>query len=80
MEARKLAILVYAHHRLHERACGGSEDAQLEKGAVMLPSFPTSSVLPRKRSWRVTLLARASAERERSISRGKSTCQRCGGV
>ncbi len=60
--------------------CGGSENAQLETGAVMLPSFPTSSVFPRNRSWRVTPLAPASAERERSISRGKSTCQRWGGV
>ena len=50
------------------------------EGRGQATQLPTSSVFPRKRSWRVTPLARASAERERSISRGKSTCQRCGGV
>jgi len=39
-----------------------------------------SSVLPSIRSWNVTPLARASAARARSISRGKSTSHRCGGV
>ena len=53
---------------------------QLEIGAVRLPMRPTSSVLPRKRSCRVTPWARASAERARSMRRGKSTAQRCGGV
>lgn len=53
---------------------------QFETGAVRLPSRSTSSVLPRKRSRSVTPFWRASAERARSMRRGKSTAQRCGGV
>ena len=49
-------------------------------GAVALPSLPTRSVLPRKRSCSVTPFCLASVERARSIRRGKSTCQRWGGV
>ncbi|PYO57689.1 MAG: hypothetical protein DMD83_07895 [Candidatus Rokuibacteriota bacterium] len=58
----------------------GTADIQFETGAVRLPSVPTRSVLPRNRSWSVTPLCRASADRARSIRRGKSTCQRWGGV
>jgi len=60
--------------------CTASSFIQLDSGAVQLPSLPTRSALPSIRSCNVTPLRRASAARARSISRGKSTAHRCGGV
>jgi hypothetical protein len=60
--------------------CGPNELAQLLSGAVTDPSAPTLSVLASHASWRVTPSCFARAALARSISRGKSMSNRCGGV
>jgi len=59
---------------------GGEPLTQFVSGAVAAPSGPSVSMFPSQRSCQVTPSPAARAALARSIRRGKSMSQRCGGV